>query len=407
MPGVSSKTALLCLERTGSDGTGTPNVTIDAFDDIEDRVLPLESLIAIARQSGFRLRSATFDWRALLAASTTKTVLLVLRNANVVLVLGGGRQGLDEVAVSDPLYKNGEPFFLPRSDLEHAWGGEALIFKPKRSSADRTLTWGFSVLSICGLAAGLLLVSQTAIDGTLAGTHPFHPATSAAASSSPSVSPPASNDGQSNAAAAANVDVRMNASEGVKPGALTSLTASPEIREAAPGAEAPQTEQSPIAAQQAPEARTAPAARNVEEPLPESEQSGEKSAQSPPGELPQTLTSTGAVPAAPADTGSAQAAGLSLSTDEVGALLARGDSLVVKGDIASARLFYERAAEAADGQAALRLAESYDPAFLARAHLSGARGDPLAAARWYRRARELGISDAEILLQTLAPGKNQ
>ena len=112
-------------------------------------------------------------------------------------------------------------------------------------------------------------------------------------------------------------------------------------------------------------------------------------------------------PAAQNDAVSAQPVGLSLSPGEIAALLTRGDALIAKGDIASARLLYERAAEAADGPAALRLAESYDPGFLARARLSGARGDPLAAARWYRRARELGVSEAEILLQTLSPEKDQ
>jgi TPR repeat protein len=97
---------------------------------------------------------------------------------------------------------------------------------------------------------------------------------------------------------------------------------------------------------------------------------------------------------------------LSLSPDEVTALLTRGDSLFAKGDIASARLFYERAAEAGDGQAALRLGESYDPAFLARAHLSGVRGDALAAARWYQQAHELGITEAKTMLRTIAPEKD-
>jgi TPR repeat protein len=96
-----------------------------------------------------------------------------------------------------------------------------------------------------------------------------------------------------------------------------------------------------------------------------------------------------------------------VSADEIRALLIRGDSLIAKGDVASARLFYERAAEAGDGEAALRLGESYDPAFLARAHLSGVRGDALAAARWYRRAHELGTIEAETLLRTIEPGKDQ
>jgi TPR repeat protein len=72
------------------------------------------------------------------------------------------------------------------------------------------------------------------------------------------------------------------------------------------------------------------------------------------------------------------------------------------GDLASARLFYERAANAGNGQAALRLGETYDPRFLDQARLRGARGDAAAAVFWYKRAHDLGMSEAEILLGTLS-----
>jgi hypothetical protein len=87
---------------------------------------------------------------------------------------------------------------------------------------------------------------------------------------------------------------------------------------------------------------------------------------------------------------------------EKSVLRARGDAMLATGDIASARLFYERAADAGDGESALHLGETYDPAFLARARLPGARPDAAAAARWYHRARELGVADAAILLKALA-----
>jgi hypothetical protein len=84
------------------------------------------------------------------------------------------------------------------------------------------------------------------------------------------------------------------------------------------------------------------------------------------------------------------------------ALLARGDALFVSGDFASARLFYERAANAGDGLAALRLGETYDPAFLARTGLTGYRENASVAAYWYQRAGELGVPDGEILLKAIA-----
>ena len=71
------------------------------------------------------------------------------------------------------------------------------------------------------------------------------------------------------------------------------------------------------------------------------------------------------------------------------------------GDVASARLFYERAADVGDGEAALKLGMTFDPAFLNFGRLSGARGDPATAIAWYRRARNLGQAKAEIQLERL------
>jgi TPR repeat protein len=95
---------------------------------------------------------------------------------------------------------------------------------------------------------------------------------------------------------------------------------------------------------------------------------------------------------------------LGLSAAEVAALLARGDALFALGDAASARLYYERAVDAGERQAALKLGKSFDPVFLSFARLHGVRGDTDQAASWYRRARDLGDSEAEILLKGLEPG---
>ena len=93
-------------------------------------------------------------------------------------------------------------------------------------------------------------------------------------------------------------------------------------------------------------------------------------------------------------------AGPRLSTAEITALEARGDAFLSQGDIASARLFYERAAEAGDGPAALRLGGTFDPAFLSRAGLRGIPGDPDQASSWYHRARDLGEAAAERQLKS-------
>jgi hypothetical protein len=82
------------------------------------------------------------------------------------------------------------------------------------------------------------------------------------------------------------------------------------------------------------------------------------------------------------------------SAAEVAELLARGDSFVLVGDIASARVFYQRAADAGDGRGALRMGATFDPAFLARAGLDSTSGDPAIARSWYRRVLDLDPEQA-------------
>jgi hypothetical protein len=92
------------------------------------------------------------------------------------------------------------------------------------------------------------------------------------------------------------------------------------------------------------------------------------------------------------------AASAHLSTEEVAELLERGDTFLQRGDIASARLFYERAANAGNGRAALQLGAIFDPAFLGRGLV---RGDIATARLWYQYARDLGEAEADQRLKTL------
>ncbi len=79
-----------------------------------------------------------------------------------------------------------------------------------------------------------------------------------------------------------------------------------------------------------------------------------------------------------------------------------GDVKILEGDVASARLFYERAADAGDARAALDLGNSFNPAFLDRLGVLGMRGNVVVAALWYRKARMLGSPDAEKALHALS-----
>jgi hypothetical protein len=90
---------------------------------------------------------------------------------------------------------------------------------------------------------------------------------------------------------------------------------------------------------------------------------------------------------------------------EAAALVARGDEFVGARDIASARLFYERAAEMGDERAALRMGATFDPAFLERAGIPGAKGDQQQALSWYSRAHNLGNAQAERLFKSFDPAQ--
>ena len=94
---------------------------------------------------------------------------------------------------------------------------------------------------------------------------------------------------------------------------------------------------------------------------------------------------------------------LPLPAEQITALLTRGDAFVRSRAIASARLFYERAADAGNGRAALRMGESFDRAFLDSIGIYRMIGDRQLALSWYRRARDLGDTEAAQLLHKLEP----
>jgi TPR repeat protein len=82
-------------------------------------------------------------------------------------------------------------------------------------------------------------------------------------------------------------------------------------------------------------------------------------------------------------------------------LLERGDSMLQQRNVAGARMLFARAASAGVGIAALKMANTYDPDFIAAHNLIGIKGDPLEAEAWYRKAAALGERDAEQRLKTL------
>ena len=84
-----------------------------------------------------------------------------------------------------------------------------------------------------------------------------------------------------------------------------------------------------------------------------------------------------------------------LDADELAALLNRAKGLLAAGDIPSARLLLERAADAQDASAALMLARTYDPDALGTQDIRNIVPDPAMARTWYQKAAQLGSADAQ------------
>jgi len=77
----------------------------------------------------------------------------------------------------------------------------------------------------------------------------------------------------------------------------------------------------------------------------------------------------------------------SLSGDMEARLLARGKDLIVRRDIAAARLVFEYAARRGSTPAMVALARTYDPEYLAPMGLhGGVKADKSQATAWYERA---------------------
>ena len=95
-------------------------------------------------------------------------------------------------------------------------------------------------------------------------------------------------------------------------------------------------------------------------------------------------------------------------TDRVASLIALGERYVAQGEqylsegnVAIARQFFQRAADAGYAPGAMRLAATYDPAEYSRLQLQGIIPDIALARRWYERARDLGAPGAVERLERL------
>ncbi len=114
---------------------------------------------------------------------------------------------------------------------------------------------------------------------------------------------------------------------------------------------------------------------------------------SSPGSSPsQTTTVRGVSEAAPKG---------SAPSEEAARFCAHGLIALADGDVAGARAFLERAAEAGDSRALMVLGDTYDSATLVRLGAVGIRGDAARAHDYYARALAAGVGAARQRIATL------
>jgi hypothetical protein len=130
-------------------------------------------------------------------------------------------------------------------------------------------------------------------------------------------------------------------------------------------------------------ARVAPAADRIAPPPPAVAAKPASPAEPPPD----SRIAVSPVPAAERPAPPAMRAPLvTLSPEEIAAHLARGEERLNRGELAAARLYFERVALAGDRRGAHGMARTYDPAVLAGLPLLGPQADAAAARLWYGRA---------------------
>jgi hypothetical protein len=416
-PVASRDTALACLAQLGVQNGLDPTVAAARRGDVLDGdTLPIARLVELAGEFKFQAEHSRVDWQGLLTIGFADPILALLKNTNVVILTGDGRDAAEEVAVWDPLHRDSELLFVPRQEFERAWSGDVLrvrlqpsgtstspdipeiIFEQLPDTGRQPVSLGRKQLPLvrrfCAVAVGI-----AATVGVGVGLFLF--------------TRPAAENFMSTSASVSEASERVT--EATRPKADPGLgrSADREVASVTSTATLPTTnlpESNRAAAAATPSDEPLPAEGNRLAALSARPTSGGEIRALEPSSLAAPMsvapTASGVATAEPDTTGSTSApvippADDTLSAAEIAVLLTRGDKAFSSGDVASARLYYGRAASAGDGQAALRLGETFDPVFLDHAHLRSARGDLAAALSWYRRARDMGAAEAEVLLNSL------
>jgi hypothetical protein len=457
-PLASRDTAISCLVRLGAqNGVNLQIETIRERASTDGDTITASRLMKLAIECGLRLEWVRLDWQGL--NTTGFSELLIFReNTNCVVLTEAVRGDVEKVSIWDP-HHDGVIFYMGREEFERAWNGHALMItrkepgeeaftSPSRQSASKAIAseirgapddiakpespknptliagslspgnhggpirhWrkpllGFAAVGGVASVTIFLLVHPGENKSVSIGTRARGDA--AGAKYTPSAWETAERSSTTDVAASTSttppriisiISAPISAEpQGESNISKTSVASTAEMTSTPATLEPPALETG-NAPPPGPKAGAPYAAVNPTDTAPPSQAIAV-------GFAPSDTTAPGASSSANeliAETPAVPAPGLTearLSAVDTAALLARGDVLFSKGDVIAARAFYERAADAGEGRAALRLGETFDPVFLDQARLRAARGDLSTALSWYRRARDLGVAEAEILLKS-------
>ena len=141
---VACETGFSCLFRLGIQNAVYADIgAVRRRNLVDGPTLPIARLAALAGEFGLSAQRARLDWQALHTRPFAHPLVLILANSNAVILMGVRRGGADEVAICDPLFRDGEIFFLSRAELEKSWRGETLIVAPLPPSREDA-KFGFS-----------------------------------------------------------------------------------------------------------------------------------------------------------------------------------------------------------------------------------------------------------------------
>lgn len=92
-----------------------------------------------------------------------------------------------------------------------------------------------------------------------------------------------------------------------------------------------------------------------------------------------------------------------MPTDQLAALVSRGNAFIARHDISAARRFYELAANNGSWIGAFAMGQTFDRLSLRKVDPTGSvASDPATASTWYKKARLLGGKDAQMTLRYYA-----